>query len=423
MADIEFDFDDGNNVSLDTPETTIGGVSFDDDDGHREIELPSSQPSSNKKKKRVTFRSQQSYQPPPPDDDQFSDDQIDEEDLLDFAPPSKVRRDGGQGGVEQVGGGDDDDEYGEQEQAPGYNSEPQGPPTPTGPPTPGEGFNSIDDEKEHILKKFVILERKGLRPSKRFTHYSDILEMRQELKRLTHALELEHSLAFSKKMLMACVTGLEFLNNRFDPFNIELNGWSENVMSNVNDYDNVFEKLHDKYSDRVNVAPEIELIFMVGGSAFMFHLTNTLFKTKLPNMEAVMKQNPDMMKNLMSSLTNQGGAASKIPISAPGTSTVNNTSVSTGGGRREMRGPVLNVMNSPKVEEGNLPTHLLPQSVSELPERPMMANDVMDELSDLESLSDSISVGTEDIVKDLTIKETAPKRGRKKRAKKNEMTL
>ena len=35
---------------------------------------------------------------------------------------------------------------------------------------------------------------------------------------------------------------------------------------------------------------------MLGGSAFMFHLTNTMFKSSIPGMGDIMKQNPDLMK-------------------------------------------------------------------------------------------------------------------------------
>ena len=38
-------------------------------------------------------------------------------------------------------------------------------------------------------------------------------------------------------MLMACVTGIEFLNGKFDPFDLKLDGWSESVHDGINDYD------------------------------------------------------------------------------------------------------------------------------------------------------------------------------------------
>ena len=38
---------------------------------------------------------------------------------------------------------------------------------------------------------------------------------------------------FQGKMLMAFVTGLEFLNNKFDPFDVKLEGWAEQLNENI----------------------------------------------------------------------------------------------------------------------------------------------------------------------------------------------
>jgi hypothetical protein len=103
---------------------------------------------------------------------------------------------------------------------------------------------------------------------------------------------------------MACITGVEFLNTRFDPFDFKLDGWSENVHDNLTDYDEVFEDLHDKYASKSKMAPELKLLFTLGGSAFMFHLTKTMFKSSLPNMDDVMKQNPHLMKQFASATAN-----------------------------------------------------------------------------------------------------------------------
>ena len=52
----------------------------------------------------------------------------------------------------------------------------------------------------------------------------------------------------------------------------------------------VFEELHDKYKGRGQMAPELRLMMMVGGSGFMFHLTNSLFKQAMPNMNDILRQ-------------------------------------------------------------------------------------------------------------------------------------
>jgi len=43
---------------------------------------------------------------------------------------------------------------------------------------------------------------------------------------------------------------------------------------------------------------------MLGGSAMMFHLTNSMFKSVMPNMNDVIKQNPGLVQNMMSAVQN-----------------------------------------------------------------------------------------------------------------------
>ena len=55
--------------------------------------------------------------------------------------------------------------------------------------------------------------------------------------------------------------------------------------------------LNEKYGgEGDNIAPEIRLLLTLAGSAFMFHLTNTMFKSSIPGMDDVLRQNPELMK-------------------------------------------------------------------------------------------------------------------------------
>ena len=167
----------------------------------------------------------------------------------------------------------------------------------------------ILQEKKEYLFKFERLIEKGYNIPKRFTLASDLEEMTYEYNKIKNSKEIDNSIKFQRQMLMACITGCEWLNNKFDPFDIKLDGWSESVNENINDYDEVFEELHEKYKDKASVPPEIKLLFMLGGSAFMFHLSKTIFKTSLPGMEQIMQQNPELMKQFasaaMNSMSNQ----------------------------------------------------------------------------------------------------------------------
>ena len=184
----------------------------------------------------------------------------------------------------------------------------------------------IKNEKIDLIYKFKRLENQGVRTTMNYNMNSPLDDMRNEYVKLKKQRELENSIKFQRKMLMACITGVEFLNGKFDPFNIKLDGWSESMNEGINDYDEIFEELHEKYGGRADMAPEIKLMLMVGGSAFMFHLTNTMFKTSLPGMDDILKQNPELMQQFAKAAVNtpksqpepQGGMGNAMGGGMPG---------------------------------------------------------------------------------------------------------
>jgi hypothetical protein len=167
-----------------------------------------------------------------------------------------------------------------------------------------ETFEDIQKEKQELLFKLNRLQNSGAKLSRQYTMDSKIEDIRSEYRTLKKQRDLQKSVKFSREMLMACVGGIEFLNGKFDPLDVKLEGWSESIMENIDNYDEVFEELYDKYNEKVDVAPEIRLIMMVGGSAFMYHLTNSLFKSAIPNVNDILKQNPDLMRNIQQATMN-----------------------------------------------------------------------------------------------------------------------
>jgi hypothetical protein len=87
-------------------------------------------------------------------------------------------------------------------------------------------------------------------------------------------------------------------------------------MENIMDYDGIFERLHEKYSGSVKMEPEMELLFALGGSAFMFHLSHTLFKTAMPQFGNVMRENPDMMQGMMKVVQEASKRSANAPMAS-----------------------------------------------------------------------------------------------------------
>ena len=150
--------------------------------------------------------------------------------------------------------------------------------------------------KFKLLRQLEALEEKGFKLSKKYSMDSSLDEMKGEYELIKHDIEKKNSVKFQGKMLMACVSGLEFLNQKFDPFDIKLDGWAESVNENIDEYDDVFGELHEKYAGKAKIAPELKLLFMLGGSAVMLHMTNTMFKSAMPGMDDIMRQNPELMQ-------------------------------------------------------------------------------------------------------------------------------
>ena len=122
----------------------------------------------------------------------------------------------------------------------------------------------IKNEKIDLIYKFKKLESQGIRTTMNYNMNSQLDDMRNEYFKLKKQREIENSVKFQRKVMMAAITGIEFLNNKFDPFDVKLDGWSESLNENIIDYDEVFEELAEKYGGKSEVAPEIKLLMMLG---------------------------------------------------------------------------------------------------------------------------------------------------------------
>jgi len=182
---------------------------------------------------------------------------------------------------------------------------------------PLEPKMSRDDmlkEKFKYLRRLEALEKKGVELSKKYSMESSLQEMMGEYETIMDEKSKQNSVKFQGNMLMAVINGMEFLNSKFDPFDIKLDGWSDQIQENITDYDDIFSELHEKYKSKASMAPELKLLFQLGGSAMMVHMTNTMFKSAMPGMDDILRQNPDLMRSF------QSAAVNSMSQSSPGLS-------------------------------------------------------------------------------------------------------
>jgi hypothetical protein len=173
-----------------------------------------------------------------------------------------------------------------------------------GPVEPKLSREEMMKEKFKYLRKLEALEKKGVELSKKYSMESSLQEMMGEYETIMDEKSKQNSVKFQGNMLMAVINGIEFLNGKFDPFDVKLDGWSEQIQENITDYDDIFGELHEKYKSKASMAPELKLLFQLGGSAMMVHMTNTMFKSAMPGMDDILRQNPDLMRSFQSAAVN-----------------------------------------------------------------------------------------------------------------------
>lgn len=101
---------------------------------------------------------------------------------------------------------------------------------------------------------------------------NNVTEMEEEVTFQVTTKRKEKSIEMYQKLLMFGVKGLEYTNEKWNPFDFELEGWANQVSSNITDFDDIMEDLYDKYKTKGGSwPPELRLAFALAISAGSWH--------------------------------------------------------------------------------------------------------------------------------------------------------
>tara|TARA_A100001015_G_scaffold153687_1_gene170580 strand:+ start:72 stop:1340 length:1269 start_codon:yes stop_codon:yes gene_type:complete len=154
-------------------------------------------------------------------------------------------------------------------------------------------------KKIELLRRLSELKSKGFELSKGYDFDSSIEEMEYEYELLKSFANKRNGVKLYKNILLNAVSAVEFLNDKYDPFEFQLTGWSEHMSVEVDSYDEVIEELYEKYKGTGKKMPaEIKLFFLIVASASAFHFSKSTFKN-LPGVDKVLQSNPDLIAKMM----------------------------------------------------------------------------------------------------------------------------
>jgi hypothetical protein len=163
----------------------------------------------------------------------------------------------------------------------------------------------IKMKKIDLLRKLSEIKTKGFQLSKEYDFNSSIEEMEYEYELLRSFIDKRNGCKIFKNSLLQVVSVVEFLNDKYDPFDFHLSGWSEHMNVEVDNWEDVLEEIYEKYKGSGRkMAPEIKLLYLIIASASAFHFTKA-HASKLPGLESVLAANPGLLTKILNQKKNE----------------------------------------------------------------------------------------------------------------------
>lgn len=151
-------------------------------------------------------------------------------------------------------------------------------------------------KKRAMLKKLEDWYEKGMiKHNSHFTLESDFDEIEDEYETALEDKRKKDSIKLQGWWFMTFINSLEYANTAFNPFDLNLDGWGEQINEDIDSYEEIFSELHDKYKGG-KLAPEISLLLRVGFSGAVLNFSNKALSSATPAFNDVIKQSPELMK-------------------------------------------------------------------------------------------------------------------------------
>lgn len=131
-------------------------------------------------------------------------------------------------------------------------------------------------KKIELLRKLSELKTRGFQLTKDYDFSSSLEEMEYEFDLLKSFADKRNGLKLFKNGLINFAAFIEFVNDKYDPFDFHLSGWSEHMNNEVDNWEDVLGELYEKYKGSgKKTPPELKLLGLLIFSASAFHFTKS----------------------------------------------------------------------------------------------------------------------------------------------------
>jgi hypothetical protein len=154
-------------------------------------------------------------------------------------------------------------------------------------------------KKIELLRKLCEIKSKGYQLSKEYDFNSSLEEMEYEYELLRSFADKRNGVKVFKNGLLQAVSVIEFLNDKYDPFDFQLSGWGEHMSVEIDSWEDVLEEIYEKYKGSgKKMAPEVKLLYLLIASGSAFHFTKSQ-SNKLPGLDSMLASNPSLLSKII----------------------------------------------------------------------------------------------------------------------------
>jgi hypothetical protein len=179
----------------------------------------------------------------------------------------------------------------------------------------------VQRKKYELMRKFERLAKLGVPLRKRFTIDSPLEEMEMELEFIRKEKDMDRTVQQFSEWFVTGMGGLEWSSKNVGlvkAFGLQLDGLSEAAQMRVGDMEEDFEELYELYGDKLRMHPLVRIPIRTCMMVYMVHLTNQMVqKAPIPNIDQVLKSNPDIARQLATAAMQTQSANLKAQQSAP----------------------------------------------------------------------------------------------------------
>lgn len=163
-----------------------------------------------------------------------------------------------------------------------------------------------DDKREEWLAKFkmmqnlFMLKKRGITLTKNYNMNDSLEDMEAEYNFHKGIADKTNGVKLMTNFMLNTCWLIEMGNQHYDPFGMNLEGWSDQLANDTDEFYDVFSEMYEKYtSNGRKIPPEIKLVFLLAFSAGKYGMANKFLSPKPLEEELDDEKRAELRENIL----------------------------------------------------------------------------------------------------------------------------